>query len=350
MAEETPEVEIEKDALTKFLEAEDAETDQFEREHPLVSEDPTRHADLVETPEEPPTEEPPQEEPPKQEPPSEEPAREEPAKETQAPEEKPQHTRPWTALRQAQREKKQLEEKLAQQEAELKKLREASIPAEEEEEVDPLTRQQKEIEALRQRVERNEQMSQAARAAQEIDNEEQKFVKEHPDYFDAIRHIEKVHYKEFALTGQLQAKTDELIRDHADVIEQNAQKFKIDEHEVAEKLAFTMLMDQRKAFFANANRGRVAESAYELAQTYGYQPQNGAAPKQEKEQVSRDRVLRAKEQQALTSSISSMQSSGGGRDRKITSRAQLMALSEAERDAYIDSMDQVSPNWHTELE
>jgi hypothetical protein len=120
--------------------------------------------------------------------------------------------------------------------------------------------------------------------------------------------------------------------------------------DAAKDIAFRVLIDrERQSFIENCRQsGRsVARAVYELAELRGYhraeeKPKETPVPAQE-------RVQRAKQQQAVTQSLSAMQTGGGVAQRKVTTRQQLLDMDPAELDAYVLEMDQKNPNWDKEL-
>jgi len=349
-----PEVKSEPNSIENWLDNEDKATDAIIAglDHPATEE----VKETVETPEEKP-EEPPSEPTPGETP---KPAVEEPEK-PQPVEAKPAVVEPekakrWAELRTAQREKKQLEEKLKAQEAELARLREK--PAEEQvEEYEPPATKSEVDELKAKTADYDNQLAELRRAEQTrimvdaIQREEAAFEKEHPDYREAVDYITQVQRREFELGGQLDAVASELIQTRPEDIANIASKYNVAPEQCARDLAFHILFETRKKDFATRNVGKVAKNAYDLAQAYGYKPKGKEPVKEEpKAATPQDRVLRAVKNQAVTQSLSAMTPAGGARGREITTRAELMALDPTERDSYIDEADRKNPKWLEELE
>jgi hypothetical protein len=347
--------------IENWLDAEDKATDELavQMENPTADTAVVKEAIPTETPEEEkPSETPPAEPPPDEKPPAPVQEPEKPAPVETKPE--PEKQKPWAELRAAQREKKELEAKLKAQEDELARLR--AKPAEEpviDEYQPPATKQ--ELEQFRSKIAENdakiEQMREATRAqmlADAVMREEQAFEKEHPDYRQAVGYIKDVQLKEFTLSGQLDVVKSDLIQNRADEVERIANMYNVDPEQCAKDLAFQILFEQRKQQFAQRNVGKVASSAYELAQAYGYRANGKEEVKEpakpEPEKAAQEKVQRAVKNQAVTQSISAMTRTQGPPGSAIMTRQDLMRLDPESRDAYIDEMDRKNSKWLEELE
>jgi len=272
-----PEVKPPENPIENWLDAEDKATELLE--HPVADEGVVEAA--IETPEEKPEETPeptPDEKPPA---PVEEPEKPEPVEAKPAVE--PEKPKPWAELRAAQREKKELEAKVKAQEAELAKLRERPVETPIEEEYQPPATK-RELDELRAKTSDYDNQIAQIRAAEQarimidaVQREEAAFEKEHPDYREAVNYIEQVHLKEFELGGQLQAVASDLIQNRAEEVENIANRYNVPPEQCAKDLAFRILFEARKKDFAMRNVGKVAKSAYDLAQAYGFKPKGNGA-------------------------------------------------------------------------
>jgi len=260
--------------------------EQLERREPEPS--------VQETPvEEPPAQQPPT---PVEEPPTEEHAAKEPplAAETKEPEKREYKGPTWKQMRELQKANRELEatrleersqfEQMQRQLADEQTRRRAEMGEEEEEIEDPLTKVNKDIEALKQgqqqtreHLQSNQAVNQQRDLMTDIERQEESFTREHPDYNDACNYLAETEREEYEIAGILDSAAREMLERNPEIIEQHMQATQMDdEYEAAKDVTYAILLNERrKAFVAAATRSgkNVPAAAYDLAKKRGYQAQ-----------------------------------------------------------------------------
>lgn len=251
--------------------------------------------------------------------------------ETQAPAEQPKKVRPWSELRKTRKENKTLTEALEQERLERRRLedrfkvieqrlapvqptKETKIP---EFTQDPLENLRLTAEQLAQKQAAMEQMQAVTTLQAQINADEMSYSQQHPDYTEA---------RDWLIQQEL--------NDAATVFsafpEEQRNQFAVN------------LVNQRRAILIAAAKDAgqsVADLAYKLAHTRGYKPkatEAAATPTKPAPQVAREKVLAAKERQAVAdSSIASVGASPA--IKKTLTKDDIMNLSEADMDKLADA-------------
>jgi DNA repair exonuclease SbcCD ATPase subunit len=315
---------------------------------------------------EPPVETPPER--PAETPPVEPEKTEEPPPVAAEPEKRPAG-KPSTMFKQLRELRKQVEER-DRRLAELERPKPAETQPADDEFEDPLTKLERQraedkrladerLNQLEQRTQQNERQTQQQQITVEIQRQESDFVREHPDYNEALNHLVKTRREEYDETGALDNRAEWWLTHHPQVIERFANErnmaFETDDdvHAAAREASFAVLIEQERMQIITDVRARgknVAEAVYSLATKRGWQaPSAAPATPAAQAETAQERVQRAKAAEPAATSLSAMQSGAQPVELKITSRAQLLALDEKDLDRYVDMMDAKDPGWDKKL-
>ena len=254
-------------------------------------------------------------------------------------------------------------------EKELKEVRQAKPPVEQETLAKPQgpTYEDDPAEYLKQRTaqletelmqQRQESQRQAQQAA--IRDQEAAYEREHPDYKQAIKHLEENELNEWELarsareTRQMRALVDEgkrnpqfrHITNHVnmvaarDDIRAEAEKNGRDPEDYAAYLVArdTYIQNQRYGLWAEAEaRGKtVPELAYEVARHRGWKAPEPTEQKPKLEE-SREKVLQQQQISEATNSLSETNAGAPAERRVLRSRAEVINLADGDLDALIES-------------
>lgn len=341
----------EKSGLEAMLEAEDQEIKNLTAPH--VEEKPV----VEEEPEKPPEEEKKPVEP-------------------EQPKEEKRETKPWKQLKETERLRKQLEQEnaeLKRQLAEAAKQKEIEPPPDDFE--DPLDKVREEfktdLEQTKAKVDQTARQLEEKAIYDDIVRQENDFAREHPDYKAALDHLVESARTEWTYDGSISKLAKNILKGNRAELEQwaidnhnpdNKNSNFIDEDtgevkfsDAAKEAAFRVLVNARRQAMVNnwRDEGRnVAQAAYEFAQARGFSVRAPAKEEEKKDEIApaRERVIRAKETEAATASLSSMQDRGNRRPGEIKKRSQILDMDDNDREAYIDKMDKENPGWFEKLE
>jgi len=252
-------------------------------------------------------------------------------------------------LKDQERRNKELEARLAEQQAP-KTDEPPKDPTYEDDAAEYLRRRSEQLEQrnnqLEARINAKEQQDQLRRA-------EDDFSRQHPDYFKARDYLIKNEVEEWELSGlaeQHQATLANSIRegrrnpnfraytDHVNRVAQQDDVIEAAERNGRSVEDEAIYQTARDTYINQRGQGMVPAKVYALAQRRGYQVEQ-AAPQRDSSDVARQRVLQAKEISAATNSLSnaSTASGSGSGPKVIRSRNDILALEDAELDSLITS-------------
>jgi len=277
----------------------------------------------------------------------------------------------WKALRDSERRLKDLEAENAR----LKSEREVAAKQSRDEftddgtptelDEDPITKVQKEQEKISAQLANQAEAIRQRNIADSIKTDEERFKKDHPDYEPALGHIVVRARERFGLTGDLEDKMQEVLKNNQDVIERVMTMKGIrdpsddDVYKTAEDIAFAVLFEQERQRFVQRQMARgksVAQAAYELACSEGWTPQSGdpapepvAAPVAAKTETPQQKVARQAKIAVAGQSLAALQNGGPTKGEIVSSKSDFIKMSPQDQDKFIARMEQVDPDWLQKL-
>lgn len=225
---------------------------------------------------------------------------------------------------------------------------------------DELEKYKGDLEETKRQVALTQEQIRLQTVKNEIDLQERDFQKDHPDYRAALDYLVESARTEWTHDGSINRMARTILqKDRANLETWAVDQGFIDDEgnvkyqEAAKECAFRIMVNTRRSEMVNNWREEglnVAEQAYKFAGARGFTAQRQPAPgTKTEENPSRDRVLRAKETQAASASLSDMQTGGTKQPGEITRRQQILDMSHDEQAAYIAKMDKEDEDWFSKL-
>jgi len=282
--------------------------------------------------------------------------------------------RRWQEFRRLKREAKEREEREAKEQAEAA----AKAAAETSTDLDPIEQAQTDAadakriaQEATERAERAEAEARARLAQREqldeITRQENAFKQTHPDYDARMNYVVESRRQQLEVMGLLDAGADDWIEKQPELVAQHARETGRDPEdsgdirEAAKEIAFQIAIhaERRQLIEQARRRGKnIAQTVSDLADKMGYrapEPEKPAAAATEKAAPSAQEKVQAAKEQAtrqkpFAQTITNMNGNTAPGPKKVTSRAELLQMPDAEMDALIAEKDKNDPNWFSRLE